>query len=163
MVAVKRCRDCVAEGIETKRKLAVGRGGKPVPGPRCASHHRVRKAQTRDAAWERYLLATYGITADEYWAIYKLQDGLCYICRRAKGTGRKKLSVDHCHATGVVRGLLCSPCNRDVLGHLRDDPDALVRGAYYLLNPPALLLIGKRIVPDMRAEYLTLNGEGDAR
>ena len=90
---------------------------------------------------------TYGITAEEYWAIYEYQGGCCYICRRAKGTGRKKLSVDHCHTTGFVRGLLCGPCNRDVVGHLRDEPEAFDRGAAYLRYPPAWTVIGQVVAP----------------
>ncbi|ASR77165.1 endonuclease VII [Mycobacterium phage MyraDee] len=111
------------------------------------THHRARRNVTRDTAWERRLMAVYGITAAEYWAIYELQGGCCYICRRATGTGRKKLSVDHCHKTGFVRGLLCGPCNRDVLGHLRDDPAAFHRGVEYLVNPPAFHIIGERVAP----------------
>lgn len=152
----KQCVDCVAEGITTKRKLATTRAGKPVPGPRCATHHRAKRGSTRDRAWEARLLKTYGITADEYWAIYEYQvevnkarglTGACYLCGRATGKGRKKLSVDHDHKTGFVRGLLCGPCNRDVLGHLRDDPEAFRRGAEYIESPPALRIIGERIAP----------------
>jgi len=87
---------------------------------------------------------TYGITAEEYWSIYEFQGGVCYICRRANGK-RKRLSVDHCHTTGIVRGLLCSKCNKDVLGHLRDDPEALYRAAEYLNGPPAVSAVGVRI------------------
>lgn len=95
------------------------------------------------AAHGRWILQTYGITSEQYWALYGAQGGLCAICQRARGkgpdgTGRgKMLSVDHDHKTGEVRGLLCGPCNRDVLGHLRDDPAALRRAADYVENPPA--------------------------
>lgn len=157
MTVVKRCCDCVAEGITTKRKLAQTRAGKPVPGPRCSTHHRAKRAAGRDTAWERRLIATYGITAAEYWAIYEFQDGRCYICRRATGTGRRRLSVDHCHSSGVVRGLLCAHDNRDVLGHLRDDPEAFLRGYEYLKNPPAVAVLGRRIAP-IEVPNLTLNG-----
>lgn len=155
-MTAKRCVDCVAEGITTKRKPALTRAGNPVPGNRCVTHERARKSRTRDRAWELRLIATYGITADEYWAIYDYQleankarglTGACYICGRATGKGRKKLSVDHDHETGFVRGLLCGPCNRDVVGHLRDDPAAFLRGASYLESPPAFNVIGQRVAP----------------
>lgn len=151
------CKDCIAEGVKNKRPLAKKRDGQPQPGPRCVTHHRARTQSTRDAAWERRLMETYGITAQMYWAIYKFQGGVCYICRRAKGTGRRKLSVDHCHATGFVRGLLCGPCNRDVVGHLRDEPEAFDRGAAYLRCPPAWAVIGQVVAP-IELPNLTRNG-----
>lgn len=138
------CKDCIEEGVTNYRPPAKTRGGKPVPANRCATHHRAKRASTRDAAWERRLIETYGITADEFWQIYEYQGGTCYICRRATGL-RKRLSVDHCHKTGQVRGLLCGPCNRDVLGHLRDEPEAFLRGFDYLVSPPAIKVIGKRV------------------
>lgn len=146
-MAAITCRDCISEGITNRRKPALTKHNLPVPGNRCVTHHRARKSKTSEAAWERRLIATYGITAAEYWAIYEAQGRVCYICRRAKGTGRKRLSVDHDHKTGFVRGLICSPCNRDVLGHLRDDTEALQRAITYLLSPPAFAVIGQRIAP----------------
>lgn len=92
-------------------------------------------------------MKNYGITAEQYQEIYQYQGECCWICRRAKGTGRKRLSVDHDHKTGYVRGLLCGPCNRGVLGHLRDDPRALFHGIQYLNNPPAFDVIGKVVAP----------------
>jgi len=41
------------------------------------------------------------------------QSGVCYICKRICSSGRR-LAVDHCHKTGVVRGLLCAVCNRSL-------------------------------------------------
>lgn len=46
-------------------------------------------------------------------AIQVYQRGECEIC----GEAEKPLALDHCHETGKVRGLLCSPCNL-TLGHL---------------------------------------------
>lgn len=143
----KRCVDCVAEDITTYRKLKVGRNGKPVPGPRCATHHRAKRNTRRTYSHEKHIWDTYGITKSEYWAIYAAQGGKCALCRRATGA-TKNLSVDHDHVSGRVRGLLCQKCNRDVLGHLRDDPEAFLRGIDYLTNPPALAVIGSRVVPN---------------
>lgn len=94
------------------------------------------------------MMLLYGLSAAEYWAIYEYQNGKCYICERAKGTGKRRLSVDHDHETGLVRGLLCLPCNRDILGHLRDSVAALLRAIRYLTNPPAFDVIGHRPVPN---------------
>ena len=134
-----QCKDC-PEGVT--RIIAR-------PGPRCREHRIAFKRAQHARKHAEWIFRTYGITSEEYWAIYEAQDGLCYICRRAKGKDQdgkgsgKMLSVDHNHKTGEVRGLLCGPCNRDVIGHLRDDPAALRRGAEYLENPPARLVLAK--------------------
>ena len=134
----KRCKDCQAEGITSKRKA-------PYPGPRCATHYRLIRKERSDRNHARHIGNVYGITADEYQALKEYQGGLCAICRRADGSTRR-LSVDHDHSTGRIRSLLCRPCN-DMLGHLRDDPAAFRRAADYLVDPPALKVLGERLVP----------------
>lgn len=88
----------------------------------------------------------YGLTPDEYWAIYEYQGGVCYLCRRANGK-TKRLCVDHDHKTGFVRGLLCQRDNK-LLGWARDATDFFQRCIDYLSSPPALAVIGERKVPD---------------
>lgn len=130
------CKDC---GSTTRRLQQTG-----ARTWRCVTCVRERRAATRRTAHGRYVEATYGITENEYWALYEAQGGRCYICQRATGRS-KRLAVDHDHsccpetpACGrCVRGLLCKLCNRDVLGHLRDSIEALQRGIDYLTNPPA--------------------------
>jgi len=115
------------------------------PGPRCATHHRQVLADRRAKARAAHVEKTYSISEEQYQAIYKAQGGRCFICQRATGTGRKRLSVDHSHACcpgpvscgTCVRGLLCKSCNRDVLGHARDEIEFFERAIEYLKNPPA--------------------------
>lgn len=58
------------------------------------------------------------------------QDGVCKICTNPETavypqTGKiKNLTVDHCHKTGRVRGLICFSCNI-ILGHLEDRPEVV--------------------------------------
>jgi hypothetical protein len=111
------------------------------PGPRCATCHRVLKKAQKRASHGRWILKTYGLTIEQYEALYEAQGGACYICRRAKGIS-KRLCVDHDHATGFVRGLLCNTCNK-FIGWLMDSPDAGFRVGEYLVNPPAFKVIGK--------------------
>ncbi len=84
----------------------------------------------------------YGLTVDTYLALYDSQSGKCAICgvfgmpkghRLANGLGNKNsvLCIDHDHATGAVRGLLCHKCNVSI-GHFNDDPAALRKAAGYL-------------------------------
>ncbi|PRH79344.1 endonuclease VII [Streptomyces solincola] len=89
----------------------------------------------RVAAHEKRVQRTYGLDPGEYDRLHAFQGGLCALCRRATGATRK-LSVDHDHATGEVRGLLCRPCN-NTLGHARDAVAFFARGIDYLNDPPA--------------------------
>ena len=57
----------------------------------------------------RLLRKKYGITLEDYAAMLASQNGGCAICSRKPGN--TPLHVDHCHETGVVRGLLCHQCN----------------------------------------------------
>lgn len=53
----------------------------------------------------------------------------CAICG-----GRDKnrhLAIDHCHDTGLIRGLLCMGCNT-ALGRFKDDPVLLRKAIVYL-------------------------------
>jgi len=70
---------------------------------------------------------TLGISDEDYWKIYKEQEGRCGICKRRMYSKRyKAFCVDHDHKTGRIRGLLCHSCN-SALGLFRDDPIALKR------------------------------------
>lgn len=77
------------------------------------------------------LKARYGITAGEYQAMFAAQGGVCKICKLPEHHMGRDLSVDHCHATGKVRGLLCNSCNRG-MGLFVDSPERLRKAAEYL-------------------------------
>ncbi len=100
----------------------------PYPGPRCGTCHRAVVKARKAAAHEKRVQAVYGLDAGEYERRYAEQGGVCAICLRATGRA-KRLSVDHDHRTGRVRGLLCGPCNQ-LIGRL--GADALRRAAEYL-------------------------------
>ncbi len=102
--------------------------------------HVIRRERSANAH-ARALERRYGITRQDYWDLYAFQSGVCYICRRANGATRR-LTVDHDHATGEVRGLLCRPCN-NILGMFRDNPAVFQRAIDYLKAPPfGLMLAG---------------------
>ena len=74
----------------------------------------------------------YNISLSDYDKLYELQGGVCAMCFLPQVDPRKtRLCVDHCHTTGVVRGLLCSNCNV-AIGLLKDDERLLQRGIEYL-------------------------------
>lgn len=81
----------------------------------------------RQEQLDAYRLRTYGITPEEYAARIASQDGRCAICRQPM----VKPHVDHDHATGVVRGILCGGCNAGI-GNFADDPLRLEAAIRYL-------------------------------
>lgn len=73
--------------------------------------------------------------------MYDAQGGVCAICHKPETATRrgklKALAVDHCHDTGLVRGLLCVECNTGI-GKLREDT-AILRSAIRYLETNAAL------------------------
>lgn len=90
----------------------------------------------------RYLQRNYRITLRQYEDLRQKQAGLCAICGSEgfvmTSHHKMKLVVDHCHASGQVRGLLCHNCNR-ALGLLKDSDEVLQRAIKYLrtTRPPS--------------------------
>lgn len=126
------CKDCVRLGFKGKPRPA------PYPGPRCATHDRVFKVSKSESSHDAQVARVYNMRRGDYAKLYRLQGGLCAICRRATGKA-KRLAVDHNHRTNKVRGLLCSTCNQ-MLGHSRDDIEFFCRAIRYINRPPADLL-----------------------
>lgn len=92
-----------------------------------------------DRAWN--LKRKYGISVDEFDKRLVEQGGVCAICggkeaHTYKSGKLKELSVDHCHDTGRVRGLLCVKCNRG-LGYFADDIERINRAIEYLRKSKA--------------------------
>jgi hypothetical protein len=102
--------------------------------PHCAdcgrvkSRSRYRDNGGKERVWAQCLANNYGMTVEQYEAMVAAQDHKCALCRRTPG---HRLHVDHNHATGAVRQLLCRPCNY-ALGNAQDDPALLRAMAAYL-------------------------------
>jgi len=78
------------------------------------------------------LKSIYGISLQDYNSMLIKQNYKCAICnQKPLDVGRKKLAVDHCHDTGVIRGLLCSNCN-SALGSMKDNITSLISAISYL-------------------------------
>jgi hypothetical protein len=77
---------------------------------------------------EERLKQVYGLSLQDYNAMVAQQGGVCRICKTKPA---RPLFVDHCHASGKVRGLLCHPCNA-ALGFMRDDPVIAAAATDYL-------------------------------
>lgn len=82
-----------------------------------------------DKKLDNYLKRTFGIGYQKYAEISEEQGNVCAICGCIEQ--RKRLVVDHCHQTGKIRGLLCSPCNLG-LGSFKDNIVSLQGAILYL-------------------------------
>ena len=115
---IKKCRCC----------------GKPFQ-PKAPSHFYCSQECADVAHASAYLQRNYGISFADYNGLLKKQGGKCAICGGEgflmKACHRIKLVVDHDHATGKVRGLLCHNCNR-ALGLLHDNPVTINNALEYL-------------------------------
>lgn len=152
--ATKRCRICKQEKPLDQMKKDVNRpdgyaflcktchnllqSGKKIKGytPRPQSQDQDIPRRSRASRLHSHLLVAYKLTLEQYNAILASQSGLCAACgkieeaRDSQGNA-KRLSVDHDHKTGKVRGLLCSNCNL-ALGLLREDPGRIQGLLQYL-------------------------------
>lgn len=107
----------------------------------CTSDYRkLYRALTYNASRQSYADKArryrYGVTAEWFANQMEIQGGVCAICLKPETSLSKlgnplPLSVDHDHATGKVRGLLCAHCNRGI-GALNDDPQILIQAIKYL-------------------------------
>ena len=79
----------------------------------------------------------YGLTIEEYDEMFKRQNGLCAVCGKPETFCHQdtkvptRLSVDHSHDTGKVRGLLCRKCNQ-LIGFADDNTNILLNAMTYL-------------------------------
>jgi hypothetical protein len=71
----------------------------------------------------------YGLNETEYNNLILQANNQCMICKSPPT--RTKLSVDHCHTTKKIRGLLCHNCNM-ALGLFKDNTDLLEKAIKYL-------------------------------
>ncbi|SRR6266496_2393799 len=142
--------------MNTSRKSALVNGDRFYQGTSCKknNHNGVRwavdghckdcKAEMRKQdktvaaikrAAQKYELKKFGLTEKDYQNLLVKQNYACAICKKPetrilKSGQTKRLSVDHCHNKGHVRGLLCYSCNTGI-GLLKHDPEAIHRAAEY--------------------------------
>ena len=113
---------------------------KPVPIEKSREYrarYRAKHPEKFKESHERQKLRKRGVTPEWFEAQLEAQGGGCKICGRPEDSvdnfsgNPRRLSVDHCHDTGMVRGLLCSRCNT-ALGLMADEPGRLREAALYL-------------------------------
>jgi hypothetical protein len=178
VLPVQECRQC--------REIAVM--AKP-RGRLCASCAEANKHRRHEGDNVRRVnLAKYRLTLEQYDEMRAAQEYRCAICQRHedelprnnRGRPRKDgspnkaaapLVVDHDHATGVVRGLLCANCNI-ALGMFADHPGALGNAVRYLATPPgappedpmwAEMAAAKALAVEQRAYWAQRRLSGECR
>lgn len=72
----------------------------------------------------------YGITEDQYREKFKNQGGACAICKKTQFS-KEGPHIDHDHATGMVRDILCGKCNR-MIGFALEDISILCAAIEYI-------------------------------
>lgn len=116
----KRCVTC--KEIKALKDFCYDKRNRDGRGACCRECKRFSKEELR-----KRTLLKYGITPEEYEAMVVEQNGACACCGKPetvldpKGNIRP-LSVDHCHQSNALRGLLCTRCNT-ALGYMGEDPD----------------------------------------
>lgn len=100
--------------------------GRVLPENMFAPNTKHCKICRRDYDWQY----RYGLSPEQYYELYKAQDGKCKICGKELPDG-EYLHVDHNKETGEVRGLLCKDCNIG-LGSFKDNPESLINAAKYI-------------------------------
>ena len=76
------------------------------------------------------LVNDYGITLEEFHQRVDEQNHQCYICDKTFES-KKDTRVDHDHATGRVRKILCHNCN-SMLGHAKENIETLRKAIEYI-------------------------------
>jgi protein-arginine kinase activator protein McsA len=89
--------------------------------------HRAWVRANPDKERNLQLKKLYGIGQADYLLLFKAQQGRCRVCQNRLA----QLTVDHCHNTKKIRGLLCSTCNCG-LGMLKHSVKNLIRAITYL-------------------------------
>lgn len=86
---------------------------------------------------------TYGIGQEQYEKLLAEQEGGCAICGKTSEEEGRNLAVDHDHKTGEIFGILCTHCNKFLVGRLRE-PSAFISAAKYLQKGTGLFIPPKK-------------------
>ncbi|MDQ6727114.1 MAG: endonuclease VII domain-containing protein [Actinomycetota bacterium] len=100
---------------------------------RLNAYRRSRRLEPEVKRRERagHLMRKYGVTLEAYDAMLEGQGGGCAVCSRTPREN-SSLHVDHDHATGQIRGLLCFSCN-NALADFQENRDLLRNAIGYLM------------------------------
>jgi len=129
------CRVCGLTKPEDRFEIIKHSGNRRKICRECTREQRLARRSKDPEGWQQRRRATllkskYGISHEQYKQLWDSQGGVCKICKREETKG-KWLSVDHCHNSLAVRGLLCHNCN-SAIGLFEDNIDRLLSAIEYL-------------------------------
>lgn len=95
------------------------------------SYYNKNKEKLIEANYRR----KYGLTSEDFLKMLKEQNYGCAVCAEKIGEAKRKrrLFIDHCHKTGMARGVLCGNCNT-AIGMLKDSAELLLKARLYILR-----------------------------
>jgi hypothetical protein len=114
-------------------------------------YHQKYRNDNKDRLIDYWLKRNYNITFEEYNKLFAEQEGKCAICGVHQNDLKKKLSVDHNHETGEIRGLLCNSCNLS-LGHAKEDTKILLKMIDYLNKEIEALNLQEKITKNKKSD-----------
>lgn len=135
------CKDCEKEKPEEEFYVVPQAGGEKLTRywrcKECVStqHKRKRKTWTAEQKAQnqrhqlKWRLSKRGLSIEDFEKLLTEQKGKCAIC--CGDNDGIPLNADHCHKTGIQRGLLCDKCNWG-LGHFQDEISRLLAAVEYL-------------------------------
>lgn len=101
---------------------------------------------------ESFIKYRYKVTIEEVNSIFENQGMCCAICGTDTPT-KKGWCIDHCHNTGLVRGVLCSKCNT-AIGLLDENIDTMTSAIEYIIKHNNISISIGDIMQEMREEYI---------
>lgn len=135
------CRECASAETRNRRNTEKAKDPEAylaLKRTRAQAWRHGATTELRKARGRRQIFKARGVTAEWYDETLAEQGGVCAICRQpeskfSSGGGLKMLAIDHDHATGKVRGLICQQCNIGI-GALQDSPVVIRKAIRYLLE-----------------------------
>ena len=115
----KHCKSCQHDNYIKNKQKVIKR-----------SLERQKKDPNRKNNVRKYdLKRRFNLSVEEYDLLLKKQNGVCAICNTT--VLDKNLAVDHNHKNGIIRGLLCIPCNL-LIGNAKENKNILLNAVKYL-------------------------------
>lgn len=132
--ATKTCSKCGEN--KSKTEFHTKRASKDGCTPQCkvcrSENYHVRRDDCLERQRNCDLTRKYGISSQEYNDLFQIQNGCCNICfKTLEEINERYFCVDHCHNSGVIRGLLCRKCNSGI-GMFDDNPKILKSALEYI-------------------------------